>query len=273
MIIDGHAHACGEYLTPESIENYLAVNGADKVLLAPGELNSAKSYSMPVFSEWFPKKNAVKVTNVMTRIVVTLSGSADHILAGNEYVYGLTQKCPELVLQCLWVTRQMPDPVAYLDEKFELWKFKCVKVHQVWEDVSVDSDFFRDTAGWAETHSIPLFIHPGSDKEAMKLVRYKREHRNLKLIVAHLFGLEFFIREGVKDENLYFDTSSVQFTSTFRVKKAIDFVGADRVLLGTDTPYGESNLKLNLARIRSLEISDYDKQKILGENLKDLLKI
>jgi uncharacterized protein len=273
MIIDGHAHACGDYLTPESIEKTLTANGADKVLLAPGELNSAKAYSMPVFSEWFPEKNAVKVTNVMTRLVVTLSGSADQILAGNEYVYGLTQKCPECVLQCLWVTRQLPDPVEYLDKKLEAWKFKCVKIHQVWEDVSVDSTFFRETAGWAESHSIPLFIHLASDKEALKLVHYKKEHGNLKLIVAHMFGLEFFISEGVKDENLYFDTSSVQFTSTYRVKKAIDFVGADRVLLGTDTPYGEANLKLNLARIRSLDLSKDDKQKILGGNLKDLLEI
>ena len=40
MIIDGHSHACGKYLTAEGIIKTLDENGVDKVVLVPGELNN-----------------------------------------------------------------------------------------------------------------------------------------------------------------------------------------------------------------------------------------
>ena len=92
--------------------------------------------------------------------------------------------------------------------------------------------------------------------------------------MAHLFGLELFIAENFKDENLYFDTSTIQLISDYRFKKAIDFVGADKVLFGTDTPYGaKDNIQRNINRIKSLEISRGDKDLILGLNMKRLLNL
>ena len=95
----------------------------------------------------------------------------------------------------------------------------------------------------------------------------------LKLIVAHLFGLEFFIKYNFKDDSLYFDMSTIQLTSTKRFMDAIKFVRATNITLGTDTPYGKDNLKKNIDRIRSLDISTKDKELILGENMRKLLKI
>ena len=40
MIIDGHAHACGKFLTVEGIVNHLDNNNIDKVVLVSGELNN-----------------------------------------------------------------------------------------------------------------------------------------------------------------------------------------------------------------------------------------
>jgi uncharacterized protein len=273
MIIDGHAHACGEYLTNESIIKNLDENKADKVMLAPGEKQSSKSYSLPNFAELFPERNMVKVTNVMTHLAVSLTGTIEQIMLGNEYVYELTQKCPQRVLQCVWITTQCGNPGNYLDQKLEEWAFKCVKIHQVWEKTPIESSFFQDVAGWAESNQIPLFIHLSSDAEVSKLIRYKKEHKLLKIIVAHLFGLEQFIREDIKDDNLFFDISSLQYTSTLRVNKAIQHFGSNRVLLGSDTPYGQKNLKLNIERVNSLGIPDSDKQRILGANLMELLSL
>ncbi len=147
-------------------------------------------------------------------------------------------------------------------------------MHQCWESFSIDSDFFNEVATWTENHDLPLFIHLLSDREVIKLIDYKRKHPNLKLIVAHLFGLELFIKENFKDENLYFDTSTIQLISNYRFKKAIDFVGTDKILFATDTPYGaKDNIQRNIYRIKSLEISSEDINLILGLNMKRLLKL
>ena len=73
---------------------------------------------------------------------------------------------------------------------------------------------------------------------------------------------------------MYFDTSTLQLISKNRLMDAINFVGADKVIFGTDTPYGcKDNINKNLNRIMNLEISSDDKELILGENMKRLLKI
>lgn len=238
MIIDGHSHACGKFLTAESIVKALDNNGVDKVVLVPGELNSKSEYSLPDIAAIFPKYNVVKVTNYLTKFVMKLTGKVKDIPAGNEYVQEIKSKIGDRVIQFIWITTGLENVSDYLDLKLAAWSFNGIKLHQCWESFSIDSNFFRQVAVWAENHDLPLFIHLYTDKDVIQLINYKRKHPNLKLIVAHLFGLELFIAENFKDENLYFDTSTIQLISDYRFKKAIDFVGADKVLFGTDTPYG-----------------------------------
>lgn len=273
MLIDGHAHASGIFLEPESIIYNLDKSGVDIVILVPGELGSTKNYALPNLAKLFPASNVVKVTNYLTKFIIGIAGTVRQIPEGNEYVYNLVQKTNGRVIQFIWVTQQMNNPAVYLNEKFAEWNFKGVKLHQCWGKFSVDSNFFRVVAEWAERNDLPLFIHLYSDNDVKQLIKYKKEHPNLKLLVAHLFGLEVFIRQDFKDENLYFDTSTIQITSTKRLMNAIEFVGASNVTLGTDTPYGKDNVKKNIDRIRSLEISTKDKELILGENMRAILKL
>jgi len=274
MIIDGHSHACGKFLTAESIVKVLDDNGVDKVVLVPGELNSKSEYSLPDIASKFPNKNVVKVTNYMTKLVMTLTGKVKDIPAGNEHVYDLKDKTDNRVIQFIWATTKIKNITDYLDSKFNDWAFHGVKLHQCWEKYSVDSVFFRQVASWTEKNDLPLFIHLFSDKEVVRLIDYKREHPKLKLIVAHLFGLEIFISKNFKDDNLYFDSSTIQLISDHRLKMAIDFVGANRILFGTDTPYGaKDNISRNLTRLKELDIPNRDKELILGENMKRLLNI
>ena len=273
MIIDGHAHACGEFLTPESIIKKLNNSGVDKVILVPGELESSKNYSLPNIAEIFPSRNVVKITNYLTKFVMKITGAIVQIPEGNEYVYKLTKKTVGRVIQFVWITQQIANPAKYLDKKLVEWRFSGVKLHQCWENFSIDSEFFSTIAEWTEKNDMPLFIHLSSDSDVMEIIKYKRNHPQLKLIIAHLFGLELFIKSGFKDENLYFDSSTLQLTSTKRLMDAIKFAGAKNVTMGTDTPYGKNNLRKNIERIKNLDISSKEKDLILGENMKELLKI
>jgi len=274
MIIDGHAHACGKFLTAEGIVNQLDKNNVDKVVLVPGELNSKSDYSFPNIAVKFPNSNVVKVTNILTKFMMKLTGKVKDIPAGNEYVYNLKTKASEQIIQILWVTTGINNTTEYLTIKYKDWAFSGVKLHQCWETFSIDSDFFREVALWTENHDLPLFIHMYNDKDVKQIIGYKREHPNLKLIVAHLFGLELFINENLIDNNLYFDISPLQLISNRRIMKAIHHVGAKQILFGTDTPYGgKDNLSGSINRIENLEISEKEKNMILGMNINRLLKI
>lgn len=272
MIIDGHAHACGRYLTAESIIENLDKNGVDKLVLVPGELGSEKDYNLPNIAKVFPQANIAKVTNELSKIVIRATGALKDIKSGNEYVYNLVKETQGRVIQFIWITQLEKKPIHYLDEKFKEWKFSGVKFHQCWEKFSVDSIFFSSVAEWAEEHNLPVFIHIASKKEAEKLISYKKEHPELKLIVAHLFGLSKYIESDIKDTNLYFDISPFQLNSTPRVLKAIEHFGAKQILFGSDTPYGSDSLERGIKRIKELSLRESDKADILGENLLRLLK-
>lgn len=274
MIIDGHAHASGDFLTPEGIIQTLNATKTDKVVLVPGELNRFKAMTFPHVAKLFPKRNVTKFFNLLTKIVVMRITKANkHFGKANEYVYELTRKLPYRVIQFYLITDSSQNITQELEDKYSDWGFKGLKIHQCWYAISIDSTIFRDTANWAEKHGLPIFIHLESDKEVKKLIEYKRLHPQLKIIIGHLFGLELFIEYKIKLENLLFDISTYQVTSDYRVLKAIEYFGADKIILGSDTPFGKDNLKKNIERIKNLPLNQDEKGKILGLNLKELLSI
>ncbi len=273
MIIDGHAHACGDFLTIQEIKKNLDSNSVDKVVLVPGELNSTRTYPFPSVARLFPKSNVVKVFNQLTKMVVKITNMREEFEKGNEYVNNLVKKLPDRIVQFYLITDRSENICEELEKKYEEWKFKGLKLHQCWHPISIDSNYFNIAATWAEQKSIPIFIHLVSDKEVKKLIEYKRNHKDLTIIIGHLFGLELFIIESKNLEKIYFDISTYQVTSDKRVLKAIKKFGADRITMGSDTPYGKNNLKKNIERVEKLPISQDEKNMILGLNMKGLLGI
>jgi hypothetical protein len=271
MIIDGHAHASGDFLTPEGIIQTLDAAKTDKVVLVPGEMNRSKAMTFPNVAKVFPKRNVTKYFNHLIKMVMRITKANKQFGKVNEYVYRLTRKLPDRVIQFYLTTDSSQNITQELEDKYSDWGFKGLKIHQCWYTLSIDSTTFRDTANWVEKHGLPIFIHLESDKEVKKLIEYKRLHPQLKIIIGHLFGLELFIGSKIKFENLYFDISTYQVTSDYRVLKAIEYYGADKIILGSDTPFGKDNLKKNIERINYLPLNQDEKGKILGLNLKGLL--
>jgi uncharacterized protein len=273
MIIDGHAHACGDFLTPEKINQTLLKNGVDKVVLVPGEFDSKKTYPFPNVAKYFPNRNVTKFFNQLTRFVFTITNAKKDLKKGNVFVHSLVKLLPEKIIQFYLLTDDDIDISNVLTSKHKEQGFKGLKIHHCWVPILIDTDLFAKIADWATENEMPIFIHLLSDKEVYKLIEYKKIHPKLRLIVAHLFGLEIFIKLDFKDTNLYFDISTFQVTSDKRVLKAIDFVGASKIIMGSDTPYGKGNLRNNIDRIKNLDISTEEKDLILGENIRKLLNI
>ena len=271
MIIDGHAHASGDFLTSKSILHTLDKAKADKVVLVPGELNRSTAMTFPNLARLFPRNNVTKFWNTVIKLAMRITKANRQFGKANEYVYALIRELPDRAIQFYLITDDNQDITQELDGKYGDWGFKGVKIHQCWHRISIDSGIFDDTARWAEKHGLPLFIHLESDKEVRRLIGYKRIHPQLKIIVGHLFGLEIFIESNIRLENTYFDISTYQVTSDYRVMKAIKHFGAHRVLLGSDTPYGKDNLRKNIERVRNLPLNQDEKDRILGLNLKELI--
>ena len=143
MIIDSHAHACGNFLTVDNILSTLDKNRIDKVILIPGELYSDRDYNIPNIAKFFPKTDVVRFTNTATKFIMKLTGKLEEIEKGNEYVYSLVKKNPDRLIQFYWVVLNSSEPLLELERNLNRWKFKGIKLHQCWENFEFNSDSDR----------------------------------------------------------------------------------------------------------------------------------
>lgn len=273
MIIDAHAHACGAFLNGKDIIETLNKNHVAKVVLVPGELGSDKNYSLPELAAIFPNTDVVSFTNILTKMVIGLSGTVKEIGKGNAYVYSLAQEYPDRIIQFYWVRLSRSHALENLEQDYMDYGFKGIKCHQCWESFKVGDDTFHQVAEWAASKNLPIFVHLFSKNQATQLAKYIKAHTNTIFIIGHLFGLERYIEAGIHSDNIFFEISTPQLVSIQRIKKAIQHFGAQRIVLGSDIPYGQNNLELNIQRIRTLNIPDEEKNLILGHNMKTLLNV
>jgi predicted TIM-barrel fold metal-dependent hydrolase len=272
-MIDGHAHASGDLLTTEGILRVLDAQGVDRVVLVPGQHQSAKNLRLPNLAKRFPTREVLNLTNAMTRLAVRATGSAKHVEEDNEVVYGLTQECPGRLLQFYWVMLRHGFDVSTVSNRHRDWGFKGLKVHQCWDDFDVADAAFGALADYAAVSELPVFIHLNDAAQVTALIELAAERPDTTFIVGHLYGIERFLAADRPLPNVYFDFSCPDLVSDLRLRRALERFGAGRLILGSDAPFGQDNLARGIARIRSLDISEIDRELILGGNLERLLGV
>ena len=89
------------------------------------------------------------------------------------------------------------------------------------------------------------------------------------IIEAHLGGggdWEWVLKILRNTRNVYVDTSG-SIVDCGMIEKAVKYIGAERLLFGTDLSMEEG-----IGKIIGAEISEHDKNLILGENMKQILE-
>ncbi len=265
MIIDAHGHACGEYLNKDSILKSITQNEINKVILFPGELNSSKTYSFRK-----PKSDVLIIFNKIIRIVTRLTGATKKISDGNRYVWNLKRQMPDKIIQFYWVTKNNIDQI---ENDYKIMCFSGIKIHQCWRYFKIDSLFFQKIVAFAEKYNLPIVIHLYSGKDAKDLSKLARNSK-AKFIIAHCFGIEEFCFNFNEIKNkVYFDISNCYWLTLEKLIFAINEIGCDNLIFGSDTPYGIDSARNTIDIIKKLNICDSDKQKILCENIKKILNI
>jgi predicted TIM-barrel fold metal-dependent hydrolase len=104
-----------------------------------------------------------------------------------------------------------------------------------------------------------------------RLIDLTRSYPQTNFIVAHLLGLEIVADYASDLTNIYYDISGGDVISPERLEYALETFGAERLILGSDEPFG--SLENSLARVRRLNISEAHKELVLGENLRTLCRL
>ncbi len=270
MIIDLHAHSSGEFFRVESIIQTLDRAQVSKVVLCPGLPNQENKQNSPALADWFPRSDPMFLINRIIRLL-TYPSIRRQPSADNRYVYELTQRSPERILQCYWIDPLVPNALSELSHCHSQWHFKMIKLHQPSDYFRLNHPLLPEIIRFAAQHQLPIFLHLYGKRDVIDCIDLVTDFPETKFIIAHLIGLEIFARQAKRLSNVYFDISPTPLISNHRIMTAIATFGADHVVLGSDTPFGKENLLRNIERIQRLVLSDRDKSLILGDNARRLL--
>lgn len=173
---------------------------------------------------------------------------------------------------------------------------KGIKLHPVYQGVDIDDKRNLEILYLAGKYDLTVITHAGLDigfpgvehvspgmiKNAVSRVG------NVRLILAHMggwrqweearellsgtgVGIDTSFSHGLLHgiDGRYADEEEAMMLNEEEFLKTIDAFGIDNVYFGTDSPWGDQSTEIRF--IRSLPLSDTDREKILGLNAEKIL--
>ena len=99
------------------------------------------------------------------------------------------------------------------------------------------------------------------------------KHPDTHFVLLHLVGVEVLAKYAYNLRNIYYDISPYSYINEKRIKLAVDAFGTDHIIFGSDTPFDGDSQRRVMERVKNMDLSDIQKEQILGENLAELLKL
>lgn len=133
---------------------------------------------------------------------------------------------------------------------------KGVKMHPVVHGYLVDHPLCGQTLEIIHRACLPLIIHSGWGPfgKIANIAAVAEAYPKMKIIIAHMVG-DDIVPFMIKHENLFVETSYAVHPR--KIKEISDAVGVERVLFGTDWPYGMQNfekIKLEMSGLTENEL-------------------
>ena len=156
----------------------------------------------------------------------------------NEVVFNAVKKHPDRFLGWIFVNpKGKKDQIAEFEKYKDMPGFIGIKAHPFWHHFK-PIELAPVAEKLAQTGK-PLLIHLGFDEEG-DFEALLRKVPDLKLILAHAgFPKYSDTWRNIKNrKNIYLDISQTTYTSENATLGVMEYLGVDRLLFGTDGPYG-----------------------------------
>ncbi|MGB5823361.1 MAG: amidohydrolase family protein [Proteocatella sp.] len=159
-----------------------------------------------------------------------------------------------------------------IDEAVMKYGFKGIKLHPIDYSLAPFEDGTIKILKKAAHYDIPVLYHCSDEIMCLPLqIEWAAEAcPEAKIILGHMGG--FFHQDDAIEiakrcDNVYLETCEQPFVGG--IKKAVEEIGADRLLFGTDIP--TDNPLLELEKIRYAKLGYENEEKILFKNIARLI--
>ncbi len=176
----------------------------------------------------------------------------------NKYLYALAAG-QSWIRQ--WVVIDPRQPATFRQAERMLASPRClgIKIHPSYHGYDIE-EYAEALFSFAAGHGTVMLMHP---QKIEKMPFWADRYPEMKLIIAHL-GSTAHVEaiRNARHGNIYTDTSGGASSLNHVVEYAVETVGADKVLFGTDN----YSCAFQYGRIALSGLADEDKEKILFGN-------
>ena len=150
-----------------------------------------------------------------------------------------------------------------------------VKFHGVFEKKSIADPIYEPILEVLDKKKSSLLVHcgrfkdgsPESNSSYLHALEVGKKYSNINVIFGHMGGNDTgIVKSAVNDSkefsNIYFETSGI--TTPLRVEYAIDVLGPERILFGSDFPW--CSFRSMYYAVEDSLISEEDKEMIFTKN-------
>ena len=186
-------------------------------------------------------------------------------------------KAPDRLVGFALVNPKDPNAVDDFDEAVNRYGAKGLKIHPVYMALAADDEVWvYPLIQKARELKVPVMFHSGEAPYATpwQIGLVAQDFPDVTIIMEHMgcdamVFTDAAIKMARRADNLILGTTGVVYD--FPITKAVNAIGADRVVFGSEMPM--NNPVHEIQKIRDTKISDEDKEKILGLNILRILNM
>lgn len=222
------------------------------------------------FGKMIPLKQALMLLDeaeIDKVVAVSVKVLHYHMTEGNNEMGRWMKQHPDRIYgYCTVNPRHGKLAIQEIDRCVNEFGMVGVKINAV-NPVPLDEPVTMEVVAHVAELGIPLLAHTGPQASAA----VSRQLPDLKLIMAHMGNTAnpamgdwpWAIEVAKQHPNIYLETSGSSPDFGY-IDAAVEAIGADRVLFGTDFPVFDAHIEK--AKVTGSEISPAGKRKVLGEN-------
>lgn len=241
MIIDIHAHIWGGDMlekTKENVREGIRRGNIDRVYVS-----GLKSYM----------------------------SDADEVHALNQYVYDFMQEDPEHIGGAVYVNPAMDNTMDEIKRACEERGFEMIKL---WVATYADEPCVDPVMEYAEANGLPVLFHSfhkafgqvAHESTGIHIANIARRHPKAKILMAHFGGNAYNGIPAIRDlPNVWCDQSGTIYSGD-TLNYAVEYLGAERILFGTDNA-----TVVNIGQVYGADITPEQRELIFYKNAQKLL--
>ena len=184
----------------------------------------------------------------------------------NQWLYDFAQK-EDWVRQWVVVEPHLPESFQQAERMLQSPKTLGIKIHPVFHKYDL-GEFGDRIFSFADKVGAVVLMHPVMTPEGMEQVsHFADKYPNMTLVLAHLCSEEHVdVIQKAKNGNVYTDTSGSASYLNNVLEYAVDRIGSEKILFGSDN----YSLEFQFGRVALSRISFADKENILYKNARRL---